>query len=75
VDGDAAAAMRYTEARLALAGYDLLADIDKNTVDFEPNFDDSLKSRPSCPPPSPICWSTARRASPSVWPPASRRTT
>ena len=43
VDGDAAAAMRYTEVRLSLAGYDLLADIDKSTVDFEPNFDDSLK--------------------------------
>ena len=49
VDGDAAAAMRYTEARLSLAGYDLLADIDKSTVDFEPNFDDSLKQPPVLP--------------------------
>ena len=43
IDGDSAAAMRYTEARLSFSGYDLLADIDKNTIDFEPNFDDSLK--------------------------------
>lgn len=43
VDGDAAAAMRYTEARMSRMGFDLLEDIDKNTIDFEPNFDDSLK--------------------------------
>ncbi len=43
VDGDAAAAMRYTEARLSQMGFDLLEDIDKNTIDFEPNFDDTLK--------------------------------
>ena len=43
IDGDAAAAMRYTEARMSPAGFDLLADIDKNTIDFEPNFDDTLK--------------------------------
>ena len=43
LDGDAAAAMRYTEARMSLMGYDLLEDIDKNTVGFAPNFDDSLQ--------------------------------
>ena len=43
IDGDAAAAMRYTEARLSKMGFDLLHDIEKNTIDFEPNFDDSLK--------------------------------
>ncbi len=43
VDGDTAAAMRYTEARMSAVGYDMMADIDKATVDFEPNFDDSLK--------------------------------
>ena len=43
IDGDAAAAMRYTEARMSRMGFDLLEDIEKNTVDFEPNFDDSLK--------------------------------
>ncbi|WP_420643228.1 DNA gyrase subunit A [Candidatus Leptofilum sp.] len=42
IDGDAAAAMRYTEARLSSMGYDLLEDINKNTVDFTTNFDDSL---------------------------------
>ncbi|MCP4423555.1 MAG: DNA gyrase subunit A [Chloroflexi bacterium] len=43
LDGDAAAAMRYTESRMANPGFDLLSDIDKETVDFAPNFDDSLK--------------------------------
>jgi len=43
VDGDTAAAMRYTEARMSAVGYDMMADIDKATVDFDPNFDDSLK--------------------------------
>ncbi len=39
VDGDPAAAMRYTEARLAPIAEELVADIDQNTVDFEPNYD------------------------------------
>jgi DNA gyrase subunit A len=43
VDGDAPAAMRYTEARLHHMAEEMLADIDKNTIDFGPNFDDSLK--------------------------------
>ncbi len=43
VDNDPPAAMRYTEARLAPIAEELLADIDRNTVDFAPNFDDSLK--------------------------------
>ncbi|MEM7336477.1 MAG: DNA gyrase subunit A [Chloroflexota bacterium] len=43
VDGDAAAAMRYTEARMSNRGFDLLEDIDKDTVNFATNFDDSLK--------------------------------
>lgn len=42
VDGDPPAAMRYTEARLRKLAEELLVDIDKNTVDFRPNFDDSL---------------------------------
>jgi DNA gyrase subunit A len=41
MDGDNPAAMRYTEARLAKAAEELLRDIDKNTVDFRPNYDDS----------------------------------
>ncbi len=43
IDGDAAAAMRYTEARMSRMGFELLEDIEKDTIDFEPNFDDSLK--------------------------------
>ena len=42
VDGDSPAAMRYTEARLKKIAEEILADIEKNTVDFQPNFDDSL---------------------------------
>jgi DNA gyrase subunit A len=43
VDGDPAAAYRYTEARLTRVAVEMLADIDKNTVDFVPNFDDRLE--------------------------------
>ena len=42
VDGDSAAAMRYTEARLSKLSDEMLADINKNTVDFGPNFDETL---------------------------------
>ncbi|MDE6639468.1 MAG: DNA gyrase subunit A [Acetatifactor sp.] len=43
MDGDGAAAMRYTEARLSKISMELLADLNKDTVDFEPNFDDTEK--------------------------------
>ena len=43
VDGDSAAAMRYTEVRLAKIAEEVLTDIDKDTVDFKPNFDNTLK--------------------------------
>ncbi|MFV2007255.1 MAG: DNA gyrase subunit A [Longimicrobiales bacterium] len=43
IDGDSAAAYRYTEARLAPVAEELLADIDRETVDFAPNFDDRLQ--------------------------------
>lgn len=43
IDGDSPAAMRYTEARLKKIAEEMLADIDKNTVDFQLNFDDSLE--------------------------------
>ena len=43
VDGDAAAAMRYTEARLDKQAMELLADLDKETVDWQPNYDESLQ--------------------------------
>ena len=42
IDGDSPAAMRYTEARMAHIAEEMLADIDKDTVDFVPNFDDTL---------------------------------
>ncbi len=42
IDGDSAAAMRYTEARMAKITSELLVDIDKNTIDYRKNFDDSL---------------------------------
>ncbi|MBO2030773.1 DNA gyrase subunit A [Siccationidurans ginsengisoli] len=43
IDGDSPAAMRYTEARLKRLSDELLGDLDKDTVDFQPNFDDSLE--------------------------------
>jgi len=43
VDGDSPAAMRYTEARLSAIAEEMLQDIEKNTVDFRPNFDETLK--------------------------------
>ena len=43
IDGDSAAAMRYTEVRMAKIAEEMLADIDKDTVDFVPNFDNTLK--------------------------------
>ena len=43
IDGDSPAAMRYTEARLSRIGEETLADMDKNTIDFQPNFDESLQ--------------------------------
>jgi DNA gyrase subunit A len=43
IDGDSAAAMRYTEVRMDRLAHELLADIDKETVDFGPNYDDSLQ--------------------------------
>jgi DNA gyrase subunit A len=42
IDGDSAAAMRYTEVRMSAIAEELLADIDKETVDFQPNYDESL---------------------------------
>ena len=43
IDGDSPAAMRYTEARLRKSAEELLSDIDKNTVDYQLNFDDTIK--------------------------------
>ena len=76
VDGDPAAAMRYTEARLAKIAGELLEDIEKETVDFGANFDASEQRAARCSRrASPTSSSTARAASPSAWRPTSRRTT
>jgi len=74
VDGDPPAAMRYTEARLAKISEDILADLEKETVDFIPNFDQTRKSLSCCRRASRICWSMERAASPWAWPRTSRRT-
>jgi DNA gyrase subunit A len=55
VDGDNAAAMRYTEVRMAKIGHQLLEDLDKETVDFGPNYDGRSMSRWSCRRAFPIC--------------------
>ena len=43
IDGDSAAAMRYTESRLTRSAMELLRDLDKETVDYQPNYDESLQ--------------------------------
>jgi len=53
VDGDAPAAMRYTEARMHAMGQEMLADIEKDTVDFVPNFDGTLQEPSVLPSPAP----------------------
>jgi DNA gyrase subunit A len=50
VDGDNAAAMRYTEVRMARISHELLADLDKETVDWVPNYDGTEMIPLSCPP-------------------------
>ena len=76
VDGDPPAAMRYTEARLTRLGAVMMADIEKDTVDFQPTYDDS-STEPTVLPtvlPEPAR-RTAPPASPWAWPPTSRPTT
>ncbi len=75
VDGDAPAAMRYTEARLHRLAEELLADLDKDTVDFGPTSMILWKSRLCCLPVCQICFSMARPGSRSVWRPIFRRIT
>jgi DNA gyrase subunit A (EC 5.99.1.3) len=75
VDGDPPAAMRYTEARMAPIAEELLADIDKDTVDFSANYDDRLEEPDVLPAAFPNLWSTAPRVSPSGCRQTSRRTT
>ena len=59
------AAMRYTECRLGPLALELMAGIDQETVDFTPTTTPPPRSRRSCRPASPTCWSTGPRASPS----------
>ena len=70
VDGDPPAAYRYTEARLSRISNEMLRDIEKDTVDFIPNYDESLKEPTVLPAKVP----SARRAAPSLtntsWPPS-----
>ena len=76
IDGDPPAAYRYTEARMSKLADEMLRDIEKETVDWDPNFDETRQGAAgSCPPASPTCWSTAPPASPWAWPPTSRPTT
>ncbi len=71
VDGDPPAAMRYTEVRMHRLGHEFLRDIEKETVGFQPNYDNTLLEPWCFPPGFPTCCSTDRRASPSGWPPIS----
>ena len=72
---DPPAAMRYTECRLAPLAMEMVRDIDEDTVDFRPNYDGRNQEPVVLPAGSRTCWSTARPASRSAWPPTSRRTT
>ena len=74
-DGYSAAAMRYTECRLAPLAVEMLRDIDADTVDFMPNYDERRREPWCCRRGSRTCWSTARPASPWAWRRTSRRTT
>jgi DNA gyrase subunit A len=75
IDGDAPAAMRYTEARLTALAVEMLADLEKRTVDFRPNYDETREEPTVLPGVLPNRWSTAARASRSAWRPRSRPTT
>lgn len=75
MDGDNPAAMRYTEVRMDKPAAALLADIEKETVDFQTTTTAKTRNPPSCPRGSPTCWSTAPAVSRWAWPPTSRRTT
>ena len=71
VDGDPPAAYRYTEARMSRMAVEMLTDIDKDTIDWDPTLMRPRRSPAFCPAVSRTCWSTAVRASPLVWPPTS----
>jgi hypothetical protein len=66
--------MRYTECRLEKVAHRLLDDIDKDTVDFQENYDNSESEPVVLPARFPTFWSMAPAVLPSAWPPTSRRT-
>ena len=70
--GDSPAAMRYTEARMRKITDEVMADIDKETIDWTNNFDDTMKEQTVLPPRFRCCSSMARAASPWAWPPTWR---
>ena len=74
VDGDAPAAMRYTEIRMAPIATLMLADIDRETVDFVDNYDGAESEPTVLPAVFPTCWSTGRPALRWGWPPIFRPT-
>jgi len=74
IDDDPPAAMRYTEARLARLSTELLRDLDADTVDFGPNYDESQREPLVLPARFPNLLSMAPRGSPSVWRRTSRLT-
>ena len=74
MDGDPPAAMRYTEVRMAKAADYLLADIDKDTVDFHLNYDGKDNEPAVLPARFPNMLVNGAAASPSAWPPTSPRT-
>ena len=75
IDGDGAAAMRYTESRLAKPAMELLRDLQKDTVDWQPNYDESLAEPVALPARFPNLLVNGSQASPSAWPPTSPRIT
>lgn len=72
---DPAAAMRYTECRMAPLAMEMVRDIDKDTVDFLPNYDGKTQERPCFRHDSRTCCAMVRLALPWVWPPTFLRTT
>ena len=74
IDGDPPAAMRYTEVRMARIASELLADIEKETVEFQPNYDDTLREPALLPAKIPNLLVNGRRELRSEWRRTSRRT-
>ena len=75
IDGDPPAAMRYTEVRMTRLASELLADLEKDTVNFVPNYDESLTMPEVLPAKFPNLLVNGGTASPSAWPRTSRPTT